>query len=202
MKKCKNKKCRNELSDSAIKCLKCGRDQRFFLKRHPIFYTLLIIIVVLAIFAGRDSRQEDITEAELSEKTTTTSTIKNEYNIGETFENGFLDVKYISFNDNFQKHSQYANVESQHDVVEVEFEFQNLSSKEKLITSNEFKCYADGNECERFYSVKNATFSIKLLAKKKIKENVYFQVPVKAEEIKIQYETPYAENGYIEFIVR
>ena len=200
MKICKNKKCKNELSDSATKCLKCGRDQRFFLKRHPVFYTLLVIIIIMSVFSGIDTRQKDLTEAELSAKKT--NNIKEEYKIKETFENGSLDVKFVYINDDFQRHSLYANVKEQYDILEAIFEFQNVSDTEKLISSNEFKCFADGKECDKFYSVKDATFSIRLLPKKKIEEQVYFQIPTKAEEIKVRYETPLLEKGFIEFIVK
>ena len=44
MKKCKE--CGEEISSSAKKCPKCGKDQRNFFMKHPILYTILIIIVV------------------------------------------------------------------------------------------------------------------------------------------------------------
>ena len=43
MKICRNKKCKNELSDLATKCLKCGKDQRTLFKRYPIITFFLII---------------------------------------------------------------------------------------------------------------------------------------------------------------
>ena len=200
MKKCK--KCGKEIHSSTKKCLNCGKDQRFFLIRHPILLVFIIIIALLAIFTGKDGRELDITEADILEKKALTQEEKEAYNLGEIFINGYLDVKYIFVNTDFKRHGQYAHVKSQYDVVKAEFEFQNVSELEQLITPNDFKCYADEEECERFYNVYNASYSTKLSAGKKISRSVYFQIPATAKEVKIQYETPFATNGYVEFIVK
>ena len=52
MKKCKE--CGEEISSSAKKCPKCGKDQRNFFMRHPILYTILILIII-GVVAGSES---------------------------------------------------------------------------------------------------------------------------------------------------
>lgn len=200
MKRCK--KCGKELHESTTRCFNCGKDQRSCLKRYFVFFILFIIIILIAFFSGKNETQNDLTEADLLESSTANAEIKESYNLGELFINGSIDIKYISAQEDFKKHSQYANVKSQYDVVKAEFEFRNVSKIDRLITSNEFSCYADGEECERFYSVDESSFSSTLLAGKKITKSVYFQVPVKSKEIKIRYETTFGKEGYIEFVVK
>lgn len=61
MKKCKE--CGEEISSSAKKCPKCGKDQRNFFMKHPILYTLIIIIVIAMVTnSGSDTTNTSTTE--------------------------------------------------------------------------------------------------------------------------------------------
>ncbi len=199
MRKCK--KCGKEIHSSTKKCLNCGKDQRFFLIRHPFIIICIIIIALFTIFTGKDNKEIDITEADILEKQALNSEKKETFKHGEIFVNGYLDVKYNFANLNFKKYGQYAHIKSQHKVIQAQFEFQNVSEVDRLITSDEFKCYVDGVECERFLNVSDASFSNILSAGKKIIRNIYFEVPLNAKEIKIKYENPFVSKEFVEFIV-
>jgi hypothetical protein len=60
MKKCKE--CGEEISSSAKKCPKCGKDQRNFFMKHPILYTIIILIVI-CIFVGMDNDSNNTTNS-------------------------------------------------------------------------------------------------------------------------------------------
>ncbi len=199
-KKCK--KCGEMIYSSTNVCFKCGKDQRNFIKKYFWIFIVLILIIALVFITRKDHREVNIIGAELQGNSQSSVTEKQSYNIGEMYENGYLDVTCIFALNDFRKYSQYAEIKSQHKVLQAEFEFRNVSTINRSITSNDFKCYADGKECERFYKVDESSFSLTLSAGKEITKYIYFQVPTKAKEVKIQYETFSAENGYVEFIVK
>ena len=69
-------------------------------------------------------------------------------------------------------------------------------------SSLDFTCYADGYDCESFWSVDDSSFSANLSSGKKTKGNVYFLVPSDATEITLEYETNYWSSEHVEFIVK
>lgn len=203
LKKCKE--CGEEISSSVKKCPKCGKDQRNFFMKHPVIYSILIIGVLGVMLGGGES--DNTSKTTLSEGTNTVSTEvqnnrKTEYNVGEIFENDFVAVKYVSLDDNFKGYSQYADIKSGHKVIKAEFEFENVSNIDQLVSDWDFTCYADGYDCEEFYYVDDSSFSANLSTGKKTKGSVYFQVPENATEVVIEYETDYWSDSKIEFIVK
>ena len=71
MKKCKE--CGEEISSSAKKCPKCGKDQRNFFMKHPVLYTILILIII-AVAGSSGSDTTNTTTTSTADTTTTTTT--------------------------------------------------------------------------------------------------------------------------------
>ena len=98
MKRCKE--CGEEISSSAKKCPKCGKDQRNFFMKHPVLYTILIIIIIAVAGSSGDNPGS----------TTVTSTGNQNqeivYNIGDAISNekyeslGFMQIFWNSLLNN------------------------------------------------------------------------------------------------------
>ena len=210
MKICKD--CGNEISKGVKACPKCGKDQRNFFGKHKIltFIVAVILICVIATSNGEntnnDSSKTTLTSGNIVESNSTeennTTNVKEEYNVGEIYEDDYIAIKYVSLNDNFTGYSQYADIKSGYKVIKAEFEFENLSSTDQYVSSFEFDCYADGYDCEDFYSVDDSGFSATLSAGKKTKGSVYFQVPKDAAEIDIEYTLDVWTSGKVIFVAK
>lgn len=127
------------------------------------------------------------TNSGTSTQTSQTNT-KTEYGVGEVYQDSSLAIKFVSKNDNFKNYSKYADVKSGYKVIQASFEFENLSSEDEYVSNYDFNCYADGYDCEMFYSVDDSSFGSTLSTGKKAKGNVYFEVPKDATEITLEYE--------------
>ena len=127
------------------------------------------------------------TNSGTSTQTSQTNTQK-EYGVGEVYQGNSLAIKFVSKNDNFKNYSKYADVKSGYKVIQASFEFENLSSEDEYVSNYDFNCYADGYDCESFYSVDDSSFGATLSTGKKAKGNVYFEVPKDATEITLEYE--------------
>ena len=150
----------------------------------------------LSSIADEISTQANEIESSVSTKTST------EYQVGETYKDSSIAIKYVSLDQNFTDYSSYATVEEGHKIIKAEFEFENLSSTDKYVSSYDFNCYADGYDCESFWSVSDSSFSSTLSEGKKTKGSVYFEVPADAEEITMEYERSYLTDKKVVFVVK
>lgn len=130
------------------------------------------------------------------------SVLNKKYNVGEIYEDSNIAIKYVSKDDNFKGYNKYATVKSGYKVIKAEFEFENVGSSDAYVSSYEFNCYADGYACENFYSIDDIGFSSTLSKGKKAKGSVYFEVPVSANSVTIEYETNMFTSKKVEFIVK
>lgn len=180
-------------------------------EKKPIYkkwwFWLIVIVVIVAIAGGTGSTSEEPKTTLTSGETTTNTSeekieTKTKYSVGEVYENDNVAIKYVSVNENFTGYSSYATIKEGHKIISAEFEFENVGTADKTVSSFDFTCYADGYDCEDFWNTDNATFSATLSSGKKTKGTVYFEVPKDATEIVLEYETSWLTSSKIEFIVK
>ena len=124
LKKCKE--CGEEISSSAKKCPKCGKDQRNFFMKHPVLYTILILIIIaVAGGAGSDN----------TGNTTVTSTgnqvQETIYNIGDAISNEKYEITIKNVNTSTKVGTQYVNSQPAEGgiYVCVDFTYKNVSTE-------------------------------------------------------------------------
>lgn len=203
MNKCKD--CGEEVSKDAKACPKCGKDQRNFFKKHPVWCILGIIVILGVIFGSGSSNSEPkntLNGGEKSVQTNSTVQEKIEYNVGEVYEDDYIAVKFNSKNENFTKIQKYADVKSGYKIIQASFEFENVGTTDEYVSSADFNCYADGYSCEEYIWVDDSSFYTTLSSGKKTKGSVYFEVPKDAKEITIEYEANYWTDEKVIFVVK
>lgn len=153
---------------------------------------LVLSVLALIILFSSDTPQTNSTLTSDTNPGTSTkvsqSNTKTVYSVGEVYQGSSLAIKFVSKNDNFKNYSKYADVKSGYKIIQASFEFENLSSDDEYVSNYYFNCYADGYDCEMFYSVDDSSFGSTLSTGKKAKGNVYFEVPKDATEITLEYE--------------
>ncbi len=124
MKKCKE--CGEEISSSAKKCPKCGKDQRNFFMKHPVLYTILILIIIAV--AGSSGSND-------TGNTTVTSTgnqvQETVYNIGDAISNKKYEITIKNVSTATKVGSQYLNSQPAEGgiYVCVDFTYKNVSTE-------------------------------------------------------------------------
>lgn len=124
MKKCKE--CGEEISSSAKKCPKCGKDQRNFFMKHPVLYTILILIIIAV--AGSSG-------SENTGNTTVTSTgnqvQETVYNIGDAISNEEYEITIKNVSTATKVGSEYLNSQPAEGgiYVCVDFTYKNVSTE-------------------------------------------------------------------------
>lgn len=107
--------------------------------------------------------------------------------VGETIESKILNISYLScFEDNFD--NMFAQPKDGYHFITCEFEFENMSNSDQLVSMYSFDCFADGVSCEMAY-YREDTLNATLSAGRKAKGTVTFEVPVDASVVEVEYLT-------------
>ncbi len=196
MKKCKE--CGEEISSSAKTCPKCGKKQGGISK---IILILLVLVIIIAAASG-SGNDGTVSKADGTGGTKVSENGNKVVSVGEMYEGQGLKISYLSMDENFTEYQSFASVSEGKKIIRAEFEFENINKNDVYVSAFEFKCYADGYDCESFIWVDDSGFSANLSKGKKIKGNVYFEVPQDAQEIHLEYETDWIDNIKVEFKVK
>lgn len=206
--------CSDWMHCSAKKCSKCNKSICKLFLKHSILIIIAVSIALIAILGVH--LNEDNLKAILTKHSTSTSsnnikathpndatlpvpTENTIYNIGDTFKNSYLAIKCTSKDTDFRNYNNYSNIKSGHKVIQASFDFENLGTNVNSISAYNFDCYADGYACTAFRSVDDAAFSLHLSSGRKASVNVYFQVPIHANEIALEYITDAPSNNKVIF---
>ena len=179
-----------------------------------IIITIIYVFIIGGLLAGIsesgliDRAEEAVREIENNSYYNNSSStdvlnknINKKYYIGDKFENDTLAITFLSKDLNFTDYNKYATIKDGYKIIRADFEIENIGSSNKYVSSSYFSCYADGYDCDSFWSVENGSFSTTLSSGKKIKASVYFQVPVDSKSISLEYETNSYNDELAEFIL-
>lgn len=174
------------------------------------FWLIILVLIIAVAGSSGSSENETKTTLSLGEENNITNNSSNssrneektKYNVGDIYEGKDVAIKYVSVDENFTRYSSYASIKDGYKIIKADFEFENVGTSDKSVSSYNFNCYADGYDCDSFWSTEDATFSATLSSGKKTKGSVYFEVPKDATEIVLEYEVNWLTSSKIEFIVK
>lgn len=168
-----------------------------------IIITVLYIVGMVVIFGGENGLIEQIKreQGNFTSLEITKPEIK-QCKVGETFNNEKIAIRFVAANENFKDYSEYAKVKAGYQIIRAEFEFENVGTTNQYISSYDFECYADGYNCDSFWSVEDSSFSTTLSSGKKAKGVVYFEIPENSKSITLEYNVDTWNDETVEFIVK
>lgn len=172
--------------------------------------TILWVILGLALLGGwmehTDKKKDDTaqsqteihndgfkTTAKKVEKPTEAPapTPTNEITVGSTFERDGLQITVNNADTNFQNYEDeygYYTPSSGMKYVMASFTFTNTSKTDKYVSIYDFDCYADNQTCEQKYGLDNSDFiNTNLSAGRTVSFNTYYEVPINANSIELEY---------------
>lgn len=182
-------------------------------EKKPIYkkwWFWVIVVLVIFIIIGATGNNEETSKTTLTSSNDTTSSAnetineakKSQYSVGEIYEDSNIAIKFVSADENYTGYSQYADVKDGCKIIKAEFEAENTGTADAYFSAYNFDCYADGYDCEAFWSFDDSGFSSTLSSRKKAKGTVCFQVPVNATSISIEYKLNSFTGDKVEFLVK
>lgn len=169
-----------------------------------ILSVVAVIFIVFWIFVlGNSTENNNVANSVTNNVTNNVANekTKSSYKIGESFKNNNIKIIFLSVDQDFKGYNKYSKVKEGYKVIKATFEFENIGTTDKLASSFDFNCYADNSSCDKFYGVDDS-FSSTLSLSKKASGNVYFEVPIEAQKITIEYSVNTWTSENIEFIVK
>ena len=105
--------------------------------------------------------------------------------VGDVAETETMRISYLSCGEHTSDNEFVQPAEGKH-FIYCEFEFENISDSDQLVSVYDFDCFADGTSCNASYAEKDE-LSATLSAGRKTQGKVYFEVPADAENVEIEY---------------
>ncbi|MCD7825977.1 MAG: DUF4352 domain-containing protein [Clostridiaceae bacterium] len=176
-----------------------------------IVIVVLVIIVFVAIASGgSDDGGSDSNPKKVAENATDSNdendgteedTTQTEFAKGDVLETSNLKISYLDCG-KFKDYGKYEAPDKGNKVVFATFEFENISDGDEYVSSFDFSCYADGYDCQEFYSGNVENLSATLSAGKKTKGTVLFEVPKDAKEITLEYDVSILTYDKVTFVIQ
>ena len=129
-----------------------------------------------------------------------TARTEDAHAIGDVVESSNLKIAYLSCEE-YVSNSMFSVPADGYRFISCEFEFENVGSSDEYITSFDFDCYADGQNCKATF-IRDDELSATLSAGRKTKGTVTFEVPINAEVIEVEYLSNYWTSNRVVFTAK
>ena len=216
------KHCGAQISRSAKTCPKCGGKNKKPIFFRPWFIVLLILVVVAAIgTSGRKGEETQkigtvntSTDQPSAEKTPdqkesakeqgdageekAAEEVKSAYEVGDILLDGNVRIIYAASGE-FRSDNQFLQPKDGHHYIFLEFAFINEGKRDESVSAYSFKAYANGYNVDMFYGVDDM-LSATLSPGRSTMGRIYFEVPIDAEEVEIEYTPNAFRNRKINFL--
>ena len=164
---------------------------------------LLLVVSILATFAffAVGSSDDTTTVSDADENTTVATTEEKDLtvNVGEVLTAGNLKITYVSSGE-YKNYSPYFPPKDGYKFIYIDLKAENTGETDAFISTFEFNCYADDVAMEAHYE--DDDISATLSKGRSTTGKVYFEVPIDAKKIEIEYETNYWEDEKAVFVVK
>lgn len=177
------------------------------MKKFSKVVPLLLCMCLFASFAlGSGSSDSDATPTKVGEVTDTGNNSSDnnsevsgqiEFKVGETFTKDGLNITYVSSSD-WKSDNQFITPAEGKKFIRLAFHVDNQSKSDQSVSGYSFSCYADGYECPKTYN--DDDLSASLSSGRTVDGAVYFEIPIEAKVVEVEYEYNMFSNKKVKFI--
>lgn len=201
MKQCKH--CKELIAKKAKICPNCGCKSGM-----PTIIKLLIVVGIIIACIGGCAASFDNAVKEVKDSYKDLNG-KTKFKLNESFENSYEKITMTEYNTDFKDYNTYLKPSSGNKVVMLKFEIENTNADndDLIVSSTEFKVYADGVIVDSFYGADDKYKDLDSFASiskgKKAVGYVFYEVPKNTKEITVEYNANFwVDDTTIEFIVK
>lgn len=200
------KACGQEIAKSAKACPHCGAKNKKPLFKKWWFWAIIVVLIISIGTSGSDTDNGSTANNNSAPNQSISSNdskpkdpAKTEYYVGDTIEDGNMKIVFMSSGD-YVEENEYMQPAEGKKYIFLQFAFENISkTTDTSISFYSFECYADGYAAEMYYGG-NDELSASLSAGRATTGYIYFEVPLEAEVIEVEYETNVFTEKKIKFI--
>lgn len=183
------KYCKEEINAKAKVCKYCHKKQGGGCLVW-IVAALFLFIFIPAIFGGNEKENQK------------QQVLNKDYVIGDSLTIDDIAITYISA-EKYISDNEFILPTEGTEFYRVEFEFENKGSSDWSISSMvNWNCYADGYLTNQTWTNMDDDLSGTMSAGKKLKGALYFEVPLDAEEVILEYKNNIWIDETLTFIIK
>lgn len=197
------KHCQTEIPKKAKVCPNCKKKQGGKLK------WIILVIVALAIIGSvvggsdDDKKAKKVGEVEKEEAATEdkeTEEVSNVFNVGDVVETDNFIITFIS-SGQYIEENEFLQPKEGYEYRSFEFKFENTSDSDQVVSSlMDWECYADNSKVDQAWIGDDNGLDATLSSGRTTQGTVYYEVPVNAEKIELEYDINYWQSDKIIFI--
>ena len=170
-------------------------------KSLSLILTVALLLTFAAFALGSGDSDSTSVEKGSAKSSKSSSSEKTEVNVGDTLNANDIKITYDSA-EKWSSSNQFIQPGEGKQFIRLHFTISNETNSDQYIGMTDFECYADGEKCDMsIYGDDTLTFD-KLSSGRKISGYVYYEVPVSASDIEVEYETSFWTDKKAYFIVK
>lgn len=147
--------------------------------------------------AASTSQKEESKSSNDEQKSASQDELKDVYHVGETMSYKGLDIAYVE-SSYYTSDNQFITPKDGNQFIRLLMHVDNNTGSDKSVNTFDFHCYADGYECESTYF--DDDLSASLSDGRSTDGAIYFEVPLNAKDIEVEYEYDFFNNGKVKFV--
>lgn len=141
-----------------------------------------------------DVVSEDIEESADSEE------VSNVFHVGDVVETDNLRITFVSA-EQYQEENEFLQPKDGYEYWRFEFNFENISDTDQAVSSMmDWECYADNQKVDQTWLGDESGLDATLSSGRTTQGSVYFEIPVDAESIELEYSISFWNSDKIIFI--
>lgn len=201
------KHCKSEIPFEAKVCPQCRKKQGM----GCIVWAIIIIVAIGVIGAlagggGDDSKPKKTGEVKTEDKkddnkeSGTEEEVSNIFHAGDIVETEDLKITFVSAAP-YQEENEYLQPKEGCEYWRFEFRFENISDSDQAVSSMmDWECYADNAKVDQSFIGDDNGLDATLSSGRTTQGAVFFEVPVGAEKIELEYDINFWQSDKIIFI--
>lgn len=183
------KHCKEEINAKAKVCKYCKKKQESGCLVWIVAALFLLIFIPAIAGSGEKENQKQ-------------QVLNKSYVVGNSLTHEDITINYISA-DKYVSDNQFMQPTEGTEYYRVEFEFTNNGSSDLTISSMvNWNCYADGYLVNQTWINTDDDLSGTLSSGKKLKGALYFEIPLDAKSVELEYKNNIWLEDKIKFIVK
>ena len=141
-----------------------------------------------------DVVSEDVEESADSEE------VSNVFHVGDVVETDNLRITFVSA-EQYQEENEFLQPKDGYEYWRFEFNFENISDTDQTVSSMmDWECYADNQKVDQTWLGDESGLDATLSSGRTTQGSVYFEVPVDAESIELEYSISFWNSDKIIFV--
>lgn len=198
------KHCKTQIPKGAKVCPNCRKKQSGKLKWIIIAVVVLIIIGAALGGGGNEPTAKKTGELDTSSNSTQSNSeeqeISNIFNAGDIVETDNMKITFVSASQ-YQEENEFMQPQDGYEYWRFEFQFENISDSDQTVSSMmDWECYADNSNVDQTWISNDNGLDATLSPGRTTQGAIFFEVPVGAQKVELEYDINFWENDKIIFI--